>query len=355
MKFDALKRGFCLLAALACLLAVAACGVKQPAPLPTESTASSDAQSEADASSLAAAAAYMLRTVPEPSCGSVGGEWAVLGLARGGCGDAAWFETYSDNLVAYVQAQDGVLHARKYTEYARVVLALTAIGKDPRDVGGYDLLAPLGDFERVTFQGLNGAVFALLALDAGGYAVPTAPVGQTQATREGYLAEILTYTVPGGGFALDEDAADADVDITAMTLCALAPYCNDAAVRNAARDALLWLAAAQGADGDYGSAESNAQVLIALAAYGIAPTDARFVKNGSSALDALRMYAVPDGGYCHATGDAEANPMASEQALLALVAVTRQSAGESGLYAMTADAAIPHLQLDADGGVNEEK
>ena len=355
MKFDALKRSFCLLAALACLLAVAACGVKQPTPPPAESTASSDAQSEADSSALAAAAAYMLRTVPEPSCGSVGGEWAVLGLARGGCGDAAWFEIYFDNLVAYVQAQSGVLHARKYTEYARVVLALTAIGKDPRDVGGYDLLAPLGDFERVTFQGLNGAVFALLALDAGGYAVPEAPTGQTQATREGYLAEILTYAVPGGGFALDEDAAEADVDITAMTLCARAPYCNDAAVQNAARDALLWLAAAQGADGDYGSAESNAQVLIALAAYGIAPTDARFVKNGSSALDALCMYAVPGGGYCHAAGDAEANPMASEQALLALAAVTRQAAGESGLYAMTADAAMPHLQLDADGGVNEEK
>ena len=95
-------------------------------------------------------------------------------------------------------------------------------------------------------------------------------------------------------------------------------------------------------------------MLIALAAYGIAPTEARFVKNGSSAFNALRMYAVPGGGYCHTAGDAEANPMASEQVLLALAAVTRQAAGESGLYAMTADADIPYLQLDA-GGVNEEK
>ena len=355
MKSGAMKRSFCLLAALAFLLAAAACGKEQPTPTPTESTAVSDAQPSADTSLLADAAAYILRTVPEPTCGSVGGEWAVLGLARGGCGDAAWFEAYYDNLVAYVQAQSGVLHARKYTEYARVVLALTALGKDPRDVGGYDLLAPLGDFDRVTFQGLNGAVFALLALDAGGYAVPTAPEGQTQATREGYIAEVLAYAVPGGGFALDEDAADADVDITAMALCALAPYCKDAAVAAAARDALLWLSAAQGADGDFGSAESNAQVLIALAAYGIAPTDAHFVKNGSSALDALHTYAVPGGGYCHAVGEDAANPMASEQALLALAAVARQAAGESRLYAMTADAEMPHLRLDADGSVNEEK
>lgn len=248
-----------------------------------------------------------------------------------------------------------MLHARKYTEYARVVLALTAIGKDPRDVGGYDLLSPLGDFECVTFQGLNGAVFALLALDAGGYAVPAAPTGQTQATREGYLAEILAYQTPAGGFSLDADGGDADADITAMALCALAPYSGDAGVSDAARAAFLWLSDAQGANGDFGSAESNAQVLIALAAYGIPPEDAHFVKDGRSALDALLTYAVPGGGYRHAAADAEANPMASEQALLALAAVARQRAGENGLYAMTGDAGTPHLNLDAADGANEEQ
>lgn len=355
MRTDAWKRICSLLAALALLLAATACGGQTPAPTPTESTAVSDAQPSADTAALADAAAYILRTVPEPQCSSVGGEWAVLGLARSGRVRAEWFESYFDNLTALVRAQEGVLHTRKYTEYARVVLALTAVGKDPRDVGGYDLLTPLGDFDRVTFQGLNGAVFALLALDAGGYAVPDAPAGQVQATREGYLAEILAYQTPSGGFALDADGGDADVDITAMALCALAPYCDDAAAADAARKALLWLSDAQGADGDYGSAESNAQVLIALAACGIAPEDAHFVKNGCSALDALLAYAVPGGGYRHAAGDAEANPMASEQALLALAAVARQRAGESSLYAMTGNAAAPRLNLDAAVGANEKQ
>ena len=218
--------------------------------MPTESTAVSDVPPSADTAALTDAAAYILRTVPEPQCGPIGGEWAVIGLARSGCSSTEWFEAYFDSLAALVRAQDGVLHARKYTEYARVVLALTAIGKDPRDVGGYDLLAPLGDFDRVTFQGLNGAVFALLALDAGGYAVPDAPAGETQATRESYLAEILAYQTLSGGFSLDVAGGDADVDITAMALCALAPYCNDAAAADAARAALLWLSDAQGADGD---------------------------------------------------------------------------------------------------------
>ena len=101
MRSGALKRSLCLLAALVFLLFAAACGRERPAPPPAESTASSDAP-EADTSALADAAAYILRTVPEPTCGSVGGEWAVLGLARSGCGDAAWFETYYDSLTAYV-------------------------------------------------------------------------------------------------------------------------------------------------------------------------------------------------------------------------------------------------------------
>ena len=124
MRSGAFKRSLCLLVVLAWLLAATACGRQMPVP----PSASSGAQTETDTAALADAAAYVLRTVPEPQCGSVGGEWAVLGLARSGYGDAAWSETYYDNLVAYAQAQDGVLHARKYTEYARVVLALTAIG-----------------------------------------------------------------------------------------------------------------------------------------------------------------------------------------------------------------------------------
>ena len=44
------------------------------------------------------------------------------------------------------------------------MLALTAIGKDPASVAGFNLLKPLADFEQVTKQGINGTIFALLAL-----------------------------------------------------------------------------------------------------------------------------------------------------------------------------------------------
>ena len=64
------------------------------------------------------------------------------------------------------RSRKGVLSENRYTEYARAVLACKAIGIDPSDIGGYDLGKPLEDFEAVTAQGLNGAVYALLALNA---------------------------------------------------------------------------------------------------------------------------------------------------------------------------------------------
>ena len=53
---------------------------------------------------------------------------------------------------------------RKYTEYARLTLALTAIGRDPTNVGGYDLLETLCDYDKMISVGINGASWALLAL-----------------------------------------------------------------------------------------------------------------------------------------------------------------------------------------------
>ena len=44
-----------------------------------------------------------------------------------------------------MEACKGGLHEKKYTEYSRVIVALSAIGRDARDVAGYDLTKALGD------------------------------------------------------------------------------------------------------------------------------------------------------------------------------------------------------------------
>ncbi len=282
-----------------------------------------------------------------------GSEWLVIALARSGR-DVP--DSYYDSVVKAVQSAKGQLSDKKSTEYARTILALTAIGKDPANVGGYDLLAGLADMDDVTYQGINGAIFALLALDSGKYDVPAAAEGGTQTTRDGLVAYILAQQLSDGGWALSGTSADPDV--TAMALQALAPYrTGDETVDAAVDKGVQLLSDMQLADGGYSSwgtlnSESCAQVLIALATLGIDPvSDSRFVKNGLTVLDALLAYAV-SGGFRH-TVDGEADAIATEQALCALTAYARLLDGKTALYDMT-DVLGGQMPDDADNDTNEQ-
>ena len=282
-----------------------------------------------------------------------GSEWLVIALARSGR-DVP--DSYYDSVVKAVQSAKGQLSDKKSTEYARTILALTAIGKDPADVGGYDLLAGLADMDDVTYQGINGAIFALLALDSGKYDVPAAAEGGTQVTRDGLVAYILAQQLSDGGWALSGSSADPDV--TAMALQALAPYrTGDETVDAAVDKGVQLLSDMQLSDGGYSSwstlnSESCAQVLIALATLGIDPvSDSRFVKNGLTVLDALLAYAV-SGGFRH-TVDGEADAIATEQALCALTAYARLLDGKTALYDMT-DVLGGQMPDDADNDTNEQ-
>ena len=126
-----MKRVVSLVLILACLLALA---------VPVSAAKGQDLKTLVDGT-----AKYMLSAVPKPDYADIGGEWAVLGLARSGYTvPEGYFEGYLGRLETSVKACKGVLSDRKYTEYSRVVVALSALGVDARDVGGYDLLAPLG-------------------------------------------------------------------------------------------------------------------------------------------------------------------------------------------------------------------
>ena len=289
---------------------------------------------------LERAAEYVLAATPLPRVGSIGGEWAVLGLARSGCDIPQRF--YNDYIAAVentVRASGGVLHERKYTEYARVAIALTAVGADPSDVAGYNLLAPLGDYEGMLQQGINGPIWALIALDCGGYDMPLTGKTGTQATRQLYVDRILSLQRGDGGWSLSGSDAVSDPDVTAMALQALVRYQGQVAVKTAVKAALEWLSAAQHSSGGYSSwgvenVESTAQVIVALCALGINLEDSRFVKSGGGLLDNLLAHQLAGGGFLHTVLGTAANQMASEQGLYALSAAWRAQTGRGGLYDM---------------------
>lgn len=111
-----------------------------------------------------------------------------------------------------------------------MVLTLASLGEDSEDFAGYNLLDPLTDTETVISQGINGAVYALLALDAGEYAALEME-DEIAETRKELKEYLIARELPEGGFALDEEEVrQADADITAMVLQCLAPYREEAEV-----------------------------------------------------------------------------------------------------------------------------
>ena len=292
-------------------------------------------------------AAYMLKTVKSPEVGSVGGEWAIIGLARSGVKvDDAYYQNYYSVVEDYVKACKGVLHKKKYTEYSRIILALTAIGKNPADVAGYNLLTALGDYDKTIWQGLNGPIWALIALDSGNYPMPVNKEAATQATRDMYVDRILACQLKDGGFSLyggttfaSEGDEAADTDITAMALQALAKYSYRPDVAEVIDEALNCLSLIQDISGGYSSwgttnAESACQVVVALGELGISLDDSRFVKNGNNLIDNLLTYKDESVGFKHIKYS-DVNQMASEQAFYAIVSAKRNLDGSNSLYRMT--------------------
>ncbi|CAH1057814.1 S-layer homology domain-containing protein [Paenibacillus pseudetheri] len=309
-------------------------------------------QNTAVSSYIKNTAAFLQKTVTNPVISSVGGDWTVFGLARSDVKvPDSYYAKYYANVEATLKEKAGKLHSVKYTEYDRVILALTSIGKNIDKVAGYNLLEPLADFDTVIKQGINGPVFALIALDSNHYEIPVVKNVKTQTTREMLIDFILGREISGGGWALGSNATAADPDITGMVIQGLTPYYKTNAKVTAAVDrGIAWLSKTQTADGGFASwestnSESIAQVIVALTGLGIDPhKDSRFIKNGRSAVDALLGFAAPEGGFYHVkqggVGNGGAKPgevdlMATDQAMYALVAYDRFVKGQTNLYDMT--------------------
>lgn len=300
----------------------------------------SDAQipAESDLYGVYQAAAEYLETMQPIAGSTVGGEWLVLSLARSDFApDNEAFSQYLADAVAYIGSHldsNGRLDRNASTDNSRMIVALTAIGQNAADIGGYDLLSGLTDMKYLKKQGLNGPIWALIAFDSLDYEIP----GSTL-TRDDLIAVILDAELPAGGWNRSSFAKTADPDITAMALYALAPYTDRAEVRQAADRGLNCLSAMQLPSGGFAVAEDNlescAQVVVALSALGIdADSDARFQKNGSSVVDALLRFRLDDGGFCHYLGGGY-DQMSTEQALYALAAYFRNQDGKNRLFDMT--------------------
>lgn len=305
---------------------------------------------------------YLINDAFLEQAGTTPGDWFPIGLGRYG---------YKDNLEGYLAVikeevarryqTAGKLHPAKATEWHRIGLAVLAAGGDPENVNGINLVKD-GVYDRgktasLGRQGINGWIWGLILLDSMRYPVPEG----AYYTRDDIIVEILRQQLADGGFALS--GKNADPDISAMAVQALAPYYNNEtvytytsrksgeqvrkSVRMVVDETLAVLSQLQTDDGDYFSwgtqnVESTAQTAVALCSLGIDPqTDKRFIKNGHTLLDGIMKYRMADGGFTHSYANDEnntsavagqSNTMASEQVLYTLVAYYRYQNNMRTLY-----------------------
>ena len=185
-------------------------------------------------------------------------------------------------------------------------------------------------------QGINGPIFALIALDTGDYEIPQTDAANPT-TREKLVQTILDAQVANGGWTFF--GSTADPDMTGMAIQALAPYYStNSDVKEAIDKALTAMSNAQNENGGFASwgsvnSESCAQVLVALTSLGIDPTnDERFIKNGNTLIDAMMNFSA-ENGFGHT--DTTYNQMATEQGFYAFVSFDRLVNGKTSLYNMT--------------------
>lgn len=287
-------------------------------------------------------------------------DWYAFAIGRMGLDEGK--EQYLEAVTKQVQERyqtEEKLDAKKATEWHRIGLTILALGGDPTCVGIQEDGAPINLVADGTYlrghevslgkQGINGYIWALLLLDSNGYEVPEGAFD----TRSSIITQMIHHQNEDGGFSMQ--GKKSEVDITAMVLQALAPYYTqesfamDAITKEqmleltticqVVEEALHFLATEQGEQGDYASnevynAESTAQVLIALCSLGIDPlVEERFIKNGHTVMDGLSRYRRSDGGYTHSLEtECSSDSMASEQALLAMIAYERLRNGQSRVY-----------------------
>lgn len=281
-------------------------------------------------------------------------EWEAIGLAKAGKSiPIQYHQKFEEHLQNQVISKSG--NGRmKITDVERLLLAAIAIGKDPTNIDGkgFNLVEKIYNSEAwttgadsLTFQGNNGIIFALLALDANAFNVPN----EAKWTREKLVAELLKYQKADGSWSLTTSTeGKTSFDITAMALAALAPYDGQSNVKNAIQKAVTFLSNAQESTGGYDddfaggiSSEATSQVIIGLTSNGMNPESTLFTKQGTNLIDHLLSFQSTDGGFKHTKGDRASNNMATEQALQALVAFDLYVNDGGALYDFTEEEIVP--------------
>ncbi|MDN5347741.1 MAG: hypothetical protein PWP65_1305 [Clostridia bacterium] len=258
-----------------------------------------------------------------PDGGFGGGEvtaWVVMALAAAGEDPAgAGWSKGRETPISFLEKEPGSLN--KTTDYARLLLAATAAGRDGRNFAGRDLIAYLlasqdenGHFGRGGEEELvNSHAWSILALALAGQPVP-----QAEAAREWLLK--AQNSDGGWGFALGlpSDPDDTAAAVLALRVLGVTPG------EEPFKAALDYFRHTQLPDGGFGyeaavgNAASDALVFLALLALGEDPAGVPWNARGKGLLGHLLSLQSGDGSFRWQQGIVSNPEWMTAQALLAL-------------------------------------
>lgn len=239
------------------------------------------------------------------TAGETNSDWYAYGIGKAGIQDD--YNDYLSRLGMYVlekYSEIGGLDKNKVTEWHRIALAVNALGGDPTDFGGINLIKdgitePIVAVDR---QGINGLIWAAITAQECG-----TDIGDTLTD---ICRKIVAKQNADGGFSL---RGESDPDITAMAIIALWNAEDFRPYGELARAALINMRLPGGGYSSYGveNCESSAQAAQAFSYIGD-------VENARSSIEQVKKYKT-EGGYAHVL-DGEANNMSSWQAMHAFIA-----------------------------------
>ena len=260
-------------------------------------------------------------------------DWAIFALGRNqeeGC--EKLYEDYYQGVLALLADPAKLIPS----DYIRLSLSLTAIGIDPRNVEGNDLLEKIDQADREKyFQMSTSSLAYALAL------MERYPDSFSGTLKEDTIQKILGAQQADGSFDYTVGGGYPAPDSTAQAMQGLMLLGDTYASEIQA--AVDWLKAQMNEDGailNWGAANpsSTAQVLIAFAQKGEVPAN----DQEKMLYDGIMTFALDNGSFLDAnwqTGELEYNEYATGQCFQALVAYSRMVNGQSALFDLS-DAAV---------------
>lgn len=244
-------------------------------------------------------------------------QWEMISLLSSGKEiDSEYLNGYKKEFVKSINSYKGTL-SNKGTDFSKAVITMSALGISHNE-DKYNITNNLKNQDDICSQGLNGPIWALIALSSSDEIKD-----QYEKERTDYYNILANEWKDKGCFALMGDKGD--VDLTAMAVLAGSLYSKDMECdKEFLKEAVKFIEEQSDDNGEFKSMDNiNSESLSYATMAMLCVKDKNYDFN--RAIDNILSYKTKDGLYAHLYDDKNAdtgNAIATQQAMLAFCMIS---------------------------------